>query len=349
VAETGDTAAAIDEARERIAALEATIAEQDAALTSIREATPAETGDGMASLTTRVDEVATSVEALRSATGDVASLSTRIDEAATAREALTTRLTGIEQTLAEATTARQATTERLDGVTSQLDATGAALAALQQKTSETAASTEERLTAIATDLDARASAVETATEERIASLTDRIDNGADKLAARALAAAALKRDIDTGSPFDGSLQTLASVSDDAAGLDALEPYAESGVPTALDLRARFDSVAEEIRAATRETPPEQSLTERLLAGARNAVKVSSADDTKGDSVDGTIARIDVALAGGDLSKASEEWAALPEAGQTASAEWHDALQARITANKVVGDTVDAFLNRNANN
>ena len=162
------------------------------------------------------------------------------------------------------------------------------------------------------------------------------------MAAQALAAAALKRDIDLGVPFGGTLDTLHSVSPDTTALDPLTAYADTGVPTLATLQDRFEAVADEMRAAIAPAPADDSLTARLLAGARGAVQVRRSGE--GDNgIEDDIAAIDNAITTGDLTGADAAWQALPDPAKAASSGWHDDLTARLTAYRLVSEVVDNSL------
>lgn len=178
----------------------------------------------------------------------------------------------------------------------------------------------------------------------IAALRDRVENGADKRAAAAIAAAALKNDIDSGIAFAASLSNLRAFSSGMTELESLDSFAEKGVPTVTQLSAEFDgSVSDAILAAT--APVEDgSLASRLAAGARSLVEVKPIGMVEGETPQARVSQITEALKNGNLSKASETWGTLPDAGREASMDWHSRLQARLTANSVVNGTVESILN-----
>ena len=195
-------------------------------------------------------------------------------------------------------------------------------------------------------LGARLAAVDTGLEQinaDIAALRERLENGADRRAAAAIAAAALKSDIDSGQPFAASLANLRNFAAGADDLGQLDAFADSGIPPVSQLASEFETtVATAIEDATR--PLEDGgLASRLAAGARALVDVRPIGEIEGDSPRARISQISAALRSGDLSRASQVWSALPEAAQAVSEDWHARLQARLTANTVVRGTIDAVL------
>ena len=171
-------------------------------------------------------------------------------------------------------------------------------------------------------------------------------NSSEKLVAQAVAAAALKNDVDRGVPFESSLKILQNLSGEDASLSALTPFAQSGIPTIAQLSGRFASVSDAILAAT-EPAPDDNLSSRLLAGVKSFVKVKPRKELKGTTPIAIVSQISQALTEGNLSKASDLWNSLPEAGRNASSDWNSQLQSRITANDLISSTVQSFLNATA--
>lgn len=171
-------------------------------------------------------------------------------------------------------------------------------------------------------------------------------NAAEKLAARSVAAAALKNDIDRGLPFANSLGVLNNLSGNDSSLAKLDDFATSGIPTSSQLSTSFQSVGEAIILAT-EPEPENDLTSRLLAGVKSFVKVKARKPIEGSTPLAIVSRISEALKNDDLPAASVLWASLPEAGRTVSVEWHNQLHSRIIAEELISNSVQSFLSSTA--
>jgi len=305
---------------ERITAVEGGIAQLRDQLGSL----PAGTSMDAATVA-RINELAEDVAALKSgsqtsgasATGDNGASSARLDEIAKVAQQIRTDLgTQIESM-----------SVKLDKTDAEQAETRATLAEMNAKLEETATKTGQ-------------------TNTEITALRDRVENGADKRAAAAIAAAALKSDIDSGAPFAASLTNLRAFSPGITELESLDSFAQKGVPTVAQLTAEFDSsVSGAILAAT--APVEDgSLASRLAAGARSLVEVKPIGEVEGESPQARVSQIQAALKNNDLSKASDVWNALPETGREASTDWHNRLQARLTANTVVTGTIESVLNSN---
>ncbi len=290
----------------------------------------------LAALSTNVDDVTAQLETLR----------TTVQNQTGADPALTQTVTTLQEQVAANQTANQAA---LDEIRQQSTATGEKLTALDARLTDIAANSESarqaaQQAAQTANIALQSSLTELSqsTDTRIAALTDRLENGADRVAAQALAAAALKRDVDLGVPFGGTLDTLKSVTDNTDALEPLTAYAETGVPTLIALRNRFDAVADDMRAAVAPAPADDSLASRLLAGARGAVQVRRSGESD-EGIEGGITAINTALAAGKTADADAAWQALPDAAKTVSRKWHDDLTARLTASRLVSDVVDNSL------
>ncbi|MEP4291245.1 MAG: hypothetical protein ABJ358_04975 [Rhizobiaceae bacterium] len=169
---------------------------------------------------------------------------------------------------------------------------------------------------------------------------------ADKFAARSVAAAALKSDIDRGLPFSDSLKIFKNLSAGELYLRKLDDYASSGIPTSSQLAASFQSVGDAIVEAT-QPKPDDSLTSRLMAGVKSFVRVKARKPLEGSTPLAIVSQISEAVTTNDLSAASALWRTLPDAGQSVSADWHDQLQSRIIADELISSSVQSFLTSTA--
>lgn len=187
-------------------------------------------------------------------------------------------------------------------------------------------------------LQQRLEAVETALNEP----------GAEEVAARAVAAAALKAAADRGGPFAAELQTFAAVAPEDPAVAPLQALSDDGVPTRSQLADRFPPVAEKIVEATRPAEQDQGIAGRLISSAMSVVKVRRTGEVEGDTPDAVVSRIENALRSGDLQAAASQWETLPEGGKAASQEFKQALDARIAVDALTGDSVARAVNATAN-
>jgi len=233
-----------------------------------------------------------------------------------------------------------------DAATSEATATataelGHAVDALRDENTALKAALEEARGKLAAlePLGERVAALETKTGENAAES----ENVALLLAASRLGSA-----VNAGRPFAPELKTLMALAADDAALkseidERLKPIAASadqGVPTLADLRQAFPDLARKLAevgtgadiAAAADAEP--GWFQRLLASLSDLVTVRpTGADATGDSVGARVARAEAALNHGDLEKAAAELDGLP-----AAAEWVAAARARAAA----GPAIDAL-------
>ncbi|MEL6967659.1 MAG: hypothetical protein AAGM04_09800 [Pseudomonadota bacterium] len=301
---------------------------------------------------------------LTALSGDVVSLQEKLTTAPASDAASDALRADINTLKSQIATLSQAATNQDPAAVTQLAARLAALStdianvksALTTETSQLAASISK------TANDAAASAVKTAladslktVDERLAKidatisdqqqkvldLTEQANNGADRRAARAIAAAALTNDINRGVPFDATLAVMRQFVD-AASLKPLEAFASTGIATADELRTQFAAISGQMVAEAAKSSAKTPL-ERLQAAALDLVKVQPLTPIEGTSPAAIVSRISAALQGDDLATANTEWGALPDAVKALSKDWQARLAARITANELLTTSIQSFV------
>lgn len=148
----------------------------------------------------------------------------------------------------------------------------------------------------------------------------------------ALAQAGLDRiaaALVTGVPFDSATTQLTEAGIDVP--DALATPASDGVPTVESLQDGYGAAARAAIAASLQTAPAESTTEKLGNFFRAQVGARSLAPREGDDPDAITSRAAAAVAEGDLSAALDELYALPEAGLGAMDDWVSAVQTRLNA------------------
>lgn len=343
--------------QEQLTALQSSIVE-------VQKTATADTGPDMTAINQTIDEKLSALEKSISETGvtpeAVASVDRSVAEIVDRVAALEVKqdefskdlsddgdtgdVVNVAQTLAAIATIRQ----RL----SDIDAVQKDNLATLSTLSDQIAGLEPRLVAVDSlkgRLDDVAGQIEKATSTssdqsaKLAALENRIANGADQKAALAIAAAALKSDIDRGVSFSASLDTMVSVAGSDQDFAGLRPFAETGVATATALAAEFDRETSDAILSTLNKAADDSLSSQLLAGARSLVKVRPIKPLEGDTPDALISQIYDALSGGDLAKAASLWDKLPDEGKSVSQGWHDRLVARLTTDTLIEKTLKSYL------
>lgn len=249
-------------------------------------------------LTMRIDEIETRIDALAES---AATMQTGSDSALSA-------------TVAELQASQAGVTDGLSQLRADAEALTNQIAALDQAQIELAARLDTRMETLEARLDEPAQQVNLA---------------------RAIAAAGLKTAIDRGGSFMSELEAFASVAPNDPAVPELRDLAARGVPSRSELIEGFPEAANIAIAAEAPADPDAGLVDRLMNSALSVVKVRQVGEIEGDTAEAIAARAEARLLDGDLEAALAEWNALPEASQSAAADFGDALAARARAEKLV--------------
>ena len=239
--------------------------------------------------------------------------------------------------LASKTTAPSTAPEK---ITSAITALQSALPELKETVSKQISSLQNALTDRLNGLDEKT----TSLSGSLGDLRDRATKDAQTnvQTARAIAAAALKNDIDNGQSFEQSLETLVALADNDESLTALKAFAETGVPTTDQIKSSFEALKPQLFATLQEKPADD-LSSRLLAGAKSLVKIQSLNPESNKGPDADIAAISSKLSNNDLIGAEIIWTQLPPQAKEVSSKWHDQIKARITVDGLISNTIQTYL------
>lgn len=199
-------------------------------------------------------------------------------------------------------------------------------------------SLEERFTSIDDRLGEMSSQM-TALSDRLGAVESDIDSGAGSRVAAAIAASSLKNAVDRGGEFMTELEAFSAVGGSQESVDSLRTYAASGVPTLAQLNERYPAVANRIVAATDGVGPDAGIGDRLMASARNLVKVRPVGEVEGDTPGAIAARMEVALKNGDLQRFIDQWETLPDPAKNASKEFASDVRARMRVDSLISDVL----------
>ncbi|MBO6917409.1 MAG: hypothetical protein JJ858_03165 [Rhizobiaceae bacterium] len=196
---------------------------------------------------------------------------------------------------------------------------------------------------------AQASTVDEATQQSIADMQSRLANAeaaleksqGDVPIALSLAAVTIKNAIDRGGRFTVELDAYAQLDGDNPALPELRKIADAGVLSRSDLLQQFDTIANQIIAADKPETAETDIMARLLDSAANMVKIRKVGEIEGDTAEAIVARMEQRLIAGELESAMNEWQKLPDPSKAVSQNYSDQLQARITAEKLADQLLQA--------
>ncbi len=167
-----------------------------------------------------------------------------------------------------------------------------------------------------------------------------------RAAAHVALAQALLGALDAGRPFAGELDALAAIGASAPTLDALKPLAQAGAPRLEALTRAFAQAEPRIAQANSQAisqansqanaPPASAgegdgWLDKLARGASGFVRVRPVGEPDAAQPGDAPARIERALARGDLGAALAEWERLPEAAKAAGADWARQARTRLAA------------------
>jgi hypothetical protein len=136
--------------------------------------------------------------------------------------------------------------------------------------------------------------------------------------------------VRTGDPYPAALAAAKSLDADPDRLNALDPFAAGGVPSAAGLCRDLLTLVPKLSPAVPASETASGLVERLEAGAVKLVRIERADSKAGDR-DSVVARITAAALRNDLAEARRELNSLPAADRAVAQDWIDKANARDKA------------------
>ncbi len=154
----------------------------------------------------------------------------------------------------------------------------------------------------------------------------------DRAGRLAVVAAALKNAVDRGDPFAAELSSVTTLAPDNKTLAPLEPFAASGVPTAVMLGRELSLLAPALYQAAGVANRESGgFLERLQANAEKLVRIKPIAEVPGDDPTTVITRIELKAAHSDVAGALAELAKLPAAVRAPADAWIKQAEARAAA------------------
>ena len=216
---------------------------------------------------------------------------------------------------------------------------------LRQALDTRAKAADQRAEGLQQALDARTKTVDQRLSELAKSVEGRAEAGTVQAALRVVAADRIASALASGAPYADALATLKQLDPGQAGaLAPLEPFAQSGAPTAASLAQSFQPVAAKLNAAAlaarqKAVAERGSITDRLTSMAESIVSVrkvgsEGAAPTAGTPADPTeagVAKVQDALARGAVSEAAKAFDALPEQTRQEAGDVGQRLKARAAA------------------
>jgi hypothetical protein len=177
------------------------------------------------------------------------------------------------------------------------------------------------------DQDRRASEQEKRLEDLSRQAAERAEAGRPTV--RVVLAERLGDALRNGEPYPEVLAALRGAQADPGRVTAIEPFAQQGAPTAAELAQSFEPLSAAMLRDERTASGDW--TDRLLRMADKVVTIRPVNAPDSTSASGLVARIEQALARGDVGDAAKAWEALPEPARRMSEDWGRQAKARADA------------------
>jgi hypothetical protein len=222
---------------------------------------------------------------------------------------------------AKTTTNIGAQVESLTGMVGRLQRSDTGQTAIQQNDHSALADYMSRLQAL---------------EEKLGSLEDRVENikaatePADQPLRMAMIAATLRMAAERGFSYAPELDSARALGFDAAAIAALEPFAETGIPSQNDLSREMSSNIPELLRVSVPAAHEGTSPDRQQAGDK-LVRIRPVGDTHGDDPASIINRIEVAMTHRDLAAIIAEIDKLPPPAKAIAQDWQTRARQREAA------------------
>ncbi len=217
--------------------------------------------------------------------------------------------------------------ERIDALAAKLDQLAARLDAGRTASEKATADAVRTADALGPKIDGFG--------QRLAALEQRLDqpkadirapeqrdagagHAAESLGARAVAAQTAAQNLTAGRPVGPAVAALAALGVEQPRLAPFEPFLAAAPPTLAALGAEWRALKPKILA---EPAPQGAWYDALVAKATNLVKIRPVGETTGASAGAVYARVEAALARGDLAGATEAADALSGAARAAAEPW----------------------------
>ncbi|GAA0571946.1 uroporphyrinogen-III synthase [Caenispirillum bisanense] len=186
--------------------------------------------------------------------------------------------------------------------------------------------------------------------QEVASLARQTASRHDTALGLLLTTAQLRQAVDQGNPFSTELRTVRAIAASMPGvsIDApiLTDFADAGIPTRDMLAERYDRLGTEIiraAAAPDDAPEWVQDTVRRLMGLVTIRRVDG--EAVGDEAPAIVARAGSAVQAGDLRTAVDELKKLQGDAAVAADDWLIGAEARLAADKALGDLTSEALAR----
>ena len=148
---------------------------------------------------------------------------------------------------------------------------------------------------------------------------------------RAVVAFVLNAAVERGAPYRRELAALDPASVGRAAVDALKPFADSGVPNAAALARELAAVMPQALKAADVPASGGGLFERLQSNAERLVRIRPIAQQQGEEPSAVLGRVEAKTARGDVVGALADAAKLPATVRAPLEPWIKRAEAREAA------------------
>jgi hypothetical protein len=257
------------------------------------------------------------------------------DRIAALEQRVTEGLAAVQSTVAQSQAAAAATQQAAAARADAAESAMATLAAAQKAAAGKADAAEAAAAAVRKDVDSLSGRM-AALEQSAKALDQRLSGFAkvaasDRAVRLGLAALELRMAVDRGLPFTAELGAVKELAPDQHGLDALEPFVQTGVPSTAALAQELSKLGPAIGKAVRPAEHDGGLLAQLEERAGRLVQIRPVNAQPGDDPGAVVARAEAAAARGDISGAVGSLDRLPDEVRAPAAGWIKTAQAREAA------------------
>lgn len=194
---------------------------------------------------------------------------------------------------------------------------------------------EARIAAVEQRLQPLQSSVAGSSEAAKAA-TAKVDEEAvrTRATAQAIAAQSLQQALERGAPLKSEIDALSRLGVASDRLAPLNAFANIGAPSAKTLATSFATLESKLTEPDKPAA-DTGLVDRLSQAAQRLVRVRPAGEATGSSPEELVARIETALAAGNVAAAVTAWDLFPASAKAASADWAAQAKARLAADTAV--------------
>jgi hypothetical protein len=197
------------------------------------------------------------------------------------------------------------------------------------------------------DVDALAERI-TALENAVKALSEKETHAdaaapaSDQALRLAVAASALRGEVERGAPYQTELAAAKIFGADQDAVAALEPFAATGVPSAQTLASGLAALVPELRRSA-DVESEATFLSRLEG---KLIRFTPINAPAGNDPAAVIARIAIDAAHADIAAAVTDIANLPEKAKPLAADWLKKAQARdaavVASRRIAADALTAL-------